>query len=179
MGPACLGVVEQIDQRLPGHNARLHRRGQLAVHSLAVSLAIHTEFLRKGLGSHAREPRRAPRRARCRSHRDAGRIALHRDQCKCVEHLCLARGLMPELSAGTSLRGCEWGGHQRTGENIGAPLLQTSISEAPERAESYHDRLHRVASSSEQRLARHPLAVTLMFPRRCAMPEVESSLRGL
>ena len=88
-GPACLGVVEQIDQRLPGHNARLHRRGQLAVHSLAVSLARDAEVLRKGpaLGSaHAHEPSRAPRRAHCRHHRGAGRIALHRDQCHCGEH---------------------------------------------------------------------------------------------
>ena len=86
---ACLGVVEQIDQRLPGHNARLNRRGQLAVHSLAVSLARDAEVLRKGpaLGSaHAHEPRRAPRRAHCRHHRGAGRIALHRDQCHCGEH---------------------------------------------------------------------------------------------
>ena len=89
--PACLGVVEQIDQRLPGHNARLNRRGQLAVHSLAVSLARDTEILRKGPGpglgsAHAHEPRRAPRRAHCRRHRGAWRIALHRDQCNRAEH---------------------------------------------------------------------------------------------
>jgi len=107
VGPACLGVVEQIDQRLPGHNARLHRLGQLAVHSLAVSLAIHTEFLRKGLGSHAREPRRAPRRACCRSHRDAGRIALHRDQCECVEHLGAGIGRIRAPAVGQVLEGAK------------------------------------------------------------------------
>ena len=79
--PACLGVVEQIDQRLPGHNARLNRRGQLAVHSLAVSLARDTEVLREGpgpgIGAHVHGPRRAPRRAHRRRHRGAGRVALH------------------------------------------------------------------------------------------------------